>query len=160
MHNLYGQLIPKRKKSEITLSIPRYSLKINQMTFFHSQKGIIKREKILKNPISTWKERSEMGRTILSSISESCSLSTTCHSHPPMYQALKSRMMISGGDIYEVSYYILALDQGSVYSNIILQTNHPGILLYCRFWFSRSEVVGPTSPDSKKLQEMMLKDAF
>lgn len=159
MHDLYGQLIPKRKNSETTLSIPRYSLKINQMTFCHSWKGIMKGKRSLKNPISTWKKRSEMGRTILSIISESCSLSTTCHSHPAMCQALKSRIMIRGGEICEVYQYILAMGQGSVFSNIILHTNHPGILLDCRFWFSRCGV-GPKSPDSKKLQEMMLKDTF
>ena len=40
MHALWRQLVPKSKKAENTLSVPKFSFEINQTRFCHSWRGI------------------------------------------------------------------------------------------------------------------------
>lgn len=77
MHALSGQLIPKRKKEETALSIPRFSFKINQVTLCRSWRGIREGEENPEKSHLKLEGKISKGRTILSSMSESCSLSTT-----------------------------------------------------------------------------------
>lgn len=102
-----GGEFSKGKRQKLHEALLDFSSKLTQMRFCHSWRGIREGEEKPEESHLNLEGKIRNEEELFSAASMNRILSTTWHNHPAMCPALKSRMMIKGGEI--CGFYTLAM---------------------------------------------------